>query len=158
MRLEPVYLVAPEPEPPRVTRRAAILGMVGAFVFGVVSGVIGASRFTSRGVPESPAVTSEEERLLEWVRPYALGATTDEQLLVDWSAVLQAVVLHVEEHPELWGAPERLARLVVDRRVRDRETERLIALRVLSMIDGVGGLSAPTRVRQFERTLRNVIR
>jgi len=46
MHLEPVYLVAPEPEPKAIPTRRAWLFASGSFVTGALSGTVGAGIFT----------------------------------------------------------------------------------------------------------------
>lgn len=126
MRLDPVYVLAPEPrgearEPSRRVVLAAMLGTTAsAFGFGWL---IGGRR----------ADASTDDRALAWALELVSGP--DDRLLRHYRRYLMVVWEHAGRHAELWDGVRRLTRLVVEARGPTDDERRLLALSLLQTLE-----------------------
>ena len=139
MRLEPVYLVAPKPKPPSMTRRRALLGMGGCLVGGALLG--GACGY-SLGHPragDGPAVHGDGKDLpkptgnpeLDELRRLAVQAPIEE-LDAKFIAFFNTTTQKYSNDSILWSGIRRLAEhLLVNERASARRAKARLIARVI---------------------------
>ena len=106
MRLEPVYLLAPEPEPPKVTRRAAVMGCV-AVALGSFAGGWMVGRTLTPASDQPAAVPPQHDADARWLRDLSARDSTA------LATAFPQLVAVLERRPELaeliWPELTRLA-------------------------------------------------
>ncbi|MGE3966432.1 MAG: hypothetical protein AB7I09_20215 [Planctomycetota bacterium] len=108
MKLEPVYLLAPEPP-----KQAAVFSRRALLLSGVVGGALGmALGFgVARGAGEAvPERSAEETDILEWA--VEVQSSGDRRLAEECMSFLSVAASHRD--PRLHAGMERLARLATD--------------------------------------------
>ncbi len=143
MRLDPVYLVAPAPEPPKVTRRAAILACIGTAVSCLAIG-FGSASVLSRQSGRSNKLPGEaEDANLSWALELQRGPQAD---LIEHHRFFLAVVELDEPHRErLWRGVGRLVEavsLASDLEVDNRRSLARLLLPVIRRPDAPADLQA----------------
>jgi hypothetical protein len=135
LRLDLVYLLRPEPEPVRPTRRAVLGWYAAATLTGGVVGYFVAGELGKREEPSirPEAVAGREHRWVAWARALADSRTPDADLLAGWTVFLQTLHSHAPDDPELWLGVQRLAILAVENRVGAVD-RRALAQRLVTTI------------------------
>jgi hypothetical protein len=119
MRLEPVYLVAPKPKPPMMTRRRALLLAGSMLATGLGVGCAGGYWL---GTPSHDAQQPPppEDTTLRELRRLATDAPVAE-LLTNWSTFLGMLNDTYPHDAVLWRGAERLGEAIVaDENLVDR--------------------------------------
>lgn len=130
MKLEPVYLLAPEPEEPqrrRFRRRTLLFGTFGALALGAAGG------WSLRKVlaPSSSGAGDATDPVLQWALRLQDG---DEEALVANAENFVLAVLSSSDRRLLTGL-ERLADLVLDETRLPAAKRREIARRLVAVIE-----------------------
>ncbi|MCC6784224.1 MAG: hypothetical protein IT457_15385 [Planctomycetes bacterium] len=143
MELKPVYLLAPEPEPRRVSRRALVLGAFAAFTCGFGAGV--AVRRVSR--PVGPAV---DDAALQWAR-----ALQEEPIeVLEREATSFLAVVATTRDASLGVGIERLAEWAIDADDAPRTARVDLARRLEALLDEVPDIALPRKLRAALKSLR----
>lgn len=144
MKLDPVYVVAPERMPRTVpTRRAFLL----AGVAGVVGagGGYGLSQLLGREPKTSPGRT-ELDPMLRWLLTLCDDSSPIEELIQYRAALLQALPRH-KDNSSLWHGLARLA--VAAETIPDDRDSRRVAAELLDFLEH--GPSEPDGVMRIDR-------
>jgi hypothetical protein len=141
MRLEPVYLLAPEPRPtprPPIGRRTLLLATMGSLGLGIVVGWTGAALMPA-GRRES-----DTDESLRWA--LSLQEQSIENLLASVDAFLARVVTY--DDPRLVVGVRRLTAVVLDESIEpnvpfaSEGIRRDLALKLAAVIEGTSRASA----------------
>jgi len=119
MHLEPIYLVAPEPEPKAMPTRRAWLFASGAFVTGALSGTVGAGIFTGGtrdGAVAAAALDELDEHEARELR-FLHELCADSSPLATLEDHMGSLLYLLAKRPDdrlLWHGMERLAQAALD--------------------------------------------
>jgi hypothetical protein len=144
MRLEPVYLVAPEPRRP--TRR----GFVWIALAGAVGGVAG---FALRQAFGEPGVAAATNARLAWARRLAAGDAPIGDLVEHYQAFLLTLEVDAPEDARLWSGVLRIAHAVLEQPTIE---ERARIARLLVATIARPGAPAPEELRRLVPSLERV--
>src|SRR5690606_29000786 len=125
MRLEPVYLLAPEPEKRGISRRTALLCCLGAFVSGSGLGILGSRAYGAARTGSKPGAAA---RWAAWLA--TLEGCSDTELLEQWQAITQFARVEGHAATAIWQPLERLVTLAVDSDRVDRDVRQRMARRI----------------------------
>lgn len=164
MRIEPVFLVAPRPDPTRVPTRRAFLFAGGAFAFGsVIGGACGYSIGAAKGsaVEATGEKASEQEGELEKsgdarldaLRRLAVKAPV-EDLVKNWNEWSTDFYFDYPEDAVLWKGADRLVDWAL---THPTETE-IQFLTTLLKFAAVDQRDQAVNLKQFEPQLRELRR
>jgi len=130
MELKPVYLLAPAPEPPRVSRRAFLGGMSTVLLGGLAAGFGLGRRISPR---RSPVDSRPEtvDRAVAWARGVAAGPM--EQLVASRAAFLPVAWANPEDEA-LWRGVDALVERALT--LGENEAGKAIARDLLVCLEG----------------------
>ena len=116
MRLDPVYLVAPEPSK-RPTRRAFMLTsgtLLAGFSLGGACGYAAGSRAGANDAENQQALEPTGDAELDELRELSRNGSIEELLAARFK-IRHFVITRYPDDPVLWTGIERLARIVLQR-------------------------------------------
>lgn len=147
MRLEPIYLLAPE-SPPDVARRRLLVTAVGSTIAGIILGVGGTLALVVRG-DRAEGASAEDDPDLRWATELSRGSLTR---LLDQRVAFLVLVGERSPLPDvLWIGVTRLADAALNgHQSLDPEARKRLAV---DLVAGTRGLDMPVAARETLREL-----
>jgi hypothetical protein len=149
LKLEPVFLLQPEPPPARMSRRAFGLALAATAAAGIGIG------FALRREDTTPAHAAEDDPQLRWSLSLARLRGTVDALVAQHVPFLLVVWQHGHAHRDLWLGVRKLADAVLAPGAID-QTRRIVLAR--SLVQTLDAYAHPSELDPMRERLRSLAR